>query len=88
MPLSRVIAGIGEETQHWVYTGSTFTPDGYYVAEAAGTLVGFVHDTWSIIQHREGLGLGNYGAITIDAEVLPAAGSAVLLRVQRSAEER
>ena len=58
------------------------------MAEAAGTLVGFVHDTWSIIQHREGLGLGNYGAITIDAEVLPAAGSAVLLRVQRSTEER
>ena len=39
----------------WIYTGSTFFPDGRYAAQAEGPIVGFVHDPAPIIEHRTGL---------------------------------
>jgi hypothetical protein len=68
----------------WVYTGSTFAPNGDYMAESSGTLIGFVHDPDSIIQHRQGLGLGHYGAITYNPDVLPPAGTPVRVEIIRS----
>jgi hypothetical protein len=72
-------------SDEWIYTGSFFAPDGRYTAEVVGTLVGFVHDPTSIIQHRSGLGLGNYGVVTANPDVLPRTGTAVLLHVSRPA---
>jgi hypothetical protein len=69
----------------WIYTGSTMTPDGVYLAEAAGTLVGFVHDKDSIIEHRTGIGLGNFGAVVVDETLLPPEGSPIRLVVRNPA---
>ena len=68
--------------EEWVYTGSyTRSNDGRYIADATGTLVGFVHDPASIIEHRTGLGIGAYGSVQGNPEVLPPVGSAVELIV-------
>jgi hypothetical protein len=47
----------------WVYTGSTFYPDGRYAAAADGVLIGFAHTPSSIIESVTGIGLGRYGTI-------------------------
>ncbi|MEZ5559648.1 MAG: YdjY domain-containing protein [Pseudomonadales bacterium] len=65
----------------WVYLGSGFGQNGLYMAEAYGTLIGVVHDPDSIIQHRTGLGLGDYGAVTVNPELMPAAGTPVTITV-------
>jgi hypothetical protein len=68
--------------EEWVYIGSYNRPDGgAYVADGTGTLVGFVHDPASIIEHRSGLGIGAYGSVRGNAEVLPPVGSAIELVV-------
>lgn len=67
----------------WVYTGSVFTADGTYLAQQDGTLVGFVHNPASIIEHREGIALGNYGDVLPRLSVLPPAGTPVILEVER-----
>lgn len=73
--------GQGDE---WIYTGSYFGVLGNYMAETVGTLVGFVHDPESILQHRHGLGLGDYGAVTQNHEVLPDPGTPVRIHVHRA----
>lgn len=78
------VAGSTHAPDEWVYTGSFFYGDGKYMAEVAGSLVGFVHDPASIIEHRVGLGLGNYGAVIGNTDVLPRPGTAVLLSIARS----
>jgi len=70
-------------SNNWVYTASGFTPSGEYLASIDGTLVGFVHDPASIIEHREGLGLGNYGAVSGNTATLPAVGSKILFTIER-----
>jgi len=72
-------------THEWVYTGSRFGPEGDYMAEVSGALIGFVHDMDSIIQHRQGLGIGNYGAIQSNHLVLPPAETRITLHVSRQA---
>ena len=68
--------------EEWVYIGSYNRPDGgAYVADGTGTLVGFVHDPASIIEHRSGLGIGAYGSVRGNAEVLPPIGGAIELVV-------
>lgn len=57
----------------WVYTGSMFDPQGTYLADAAGgTLVGFVHDPASIIEHGRGFGPQSFGGLVIAQDLLPA----------------
>lgn len=73
---------VGEH--EWVYTGSVFMADGRYAAEMVGTLIGFVHDPESIIQHRRGLGLGKYGSVAINPAVAPPVGTRVEVSVRRS----
>jgi hypothetical protein len=70
----------------WVYTGSRFTPDGRYLAEMDGTVIGFVHDGASIIEHRTGLGLGDYGAVRVREGLLPPPGTPVRVTVERRGE--
>jgi len=70
-------------TQEWVYTGSAFLPDGRYKAALSGSLISFVHDPESIIQHRQGIGLGNYGGVTLNPEVTPPADTKVEVTIRR-----
>jgi hypothetical protein len=74
------------DSHEWVYTGSAFLPDGGYLADITGTLIGFVHDPESIIQHRLGIGLGAYGSVTVDTARAPPPGTAVELTVRRVRE--
>jgi hypothetical protein len=66
----------------WVYIGSEMSHDGkQFMAEIGGTLIGFVHDPYSVIDHRLGAGIGAYGLITGNEDALPAKGSAITLTV-------
>ena len=62
----------------WVYTGSTFTPDGQYLAQMDGVLVGFVHDPASIIDHATGFGQDLYGAVVPNTAVAPPKGTLIV----------
>lgn len=70
-------------TSDWVYVGSSFTPDGRFLAAMDGTLVGFVHAPESIIEHRSGLGIGRYGSLAGNVTVAPPVGTPVTLHVTR-----
>lgn len=70
------------DDQDWVYIGSRPSPeDGSLLAEMSGTLIGFVHDPFSVIEHRKGAGMGAYGSITGNADLLPAVGSSITLTI-------
>lgn len=71
----------------WVYTGSTFTPSGEYLAQLDGTLIGFVHDPASVIEHRTGF-IGSFGLIEVDKAVTPAVDTRITLIVKRKAASR
>ncbi len=70
----------------WVYTGSYFAQSGEFLASQLGTLIGVVHDPWSIIQHRTGLGLGSYGAVTANGQLSPVAGTRMTITVVKVSE--
>ena len=56
------------------------------MASMPGSLLGFVHNPERIIQHREGLCLGEYGAITFDPDVMPRNLTKLTVSVSRNAE--
>ena len=66
----------------WVYTGSAFTPDGQYLAQMDGVLVGFVHDPASIIEHATGFGQSLYGFVVPNTAVAPPKGTRVTVEVR------
>jgi hypothetical protein len=66
----------------WVYTGSRFLEGERYMAQIDGVLIGLIHDPASIIEHREGIGIGNWGNIAIDPERAPAGGQEIVLQIQ------
>ncbi len=70
-------------TREWVYTGSAFLPDGRYKAALSGSLISFVHDPESIIQHRQGIGLGKYGSVALNPEITPPAGAKIDVIIRR-----
>ncbi|MDX1500443.1 MAG: YdjY domain-containing protein [Woeseiaceae bacterium] len=84
IPAANALAN-GDETfddDRWAYTGSEMSHDGkQFMAEIGGTLIGFVHDPLSVIEHEHGAGIGAYGSITGNEALLPPEGSAVALRV-------
>ena len=75
----------GDETfsaDEWVYIGSTMSADGqHFLADMSGTLIGFVHDPLSIIDHVSGGGIGAYGLMTGNEDILPPVGSPISLTV-------
>ena len=75
----------GEETfddDSWIYIGSSTLEDGQiFMADMTGTLIGFVHDPASVIEHINGGGIGAYGLLTGDESVLPPEGTAISLSV-------
>jgi hypothetical protein len=66
----------------WVYTGSTVLPDGRYMAEMDGVLIGFVHDPASIIENSVGGGIGAYGSIRLNPDLKLAEGTPIKLTVR------
>jgi hypothetical protein len=75
-------AAVAPPPEEWAYAGSFVSDgDGRFVADATGTLVGFVHDPASIIEHRTGLGIGAYGSVQGNPDVLPPIGTPVELIV-------
>lgn len=83
VPAGRLLSSEGREVgeQPWAYIGSQFAPDGRYLAQDSGTLIGFVHDPISVIEHRDGLGIGAYGSVGGNAALAPPPGTRVWLRV-------
>jgi len=79
------LQGVDRIQDSWVYTGSVLSSNGAYLAEDGGTLIGFIHDPASIIEHRTGLGIGDYGAAEYDPARLPPPGSVITLVVKKSA---
>jgi hypothetical protein len=81
----------GDETYNddsWVYIGSAMSFDGkQFMADIGGTLIGFVHDPNSIIEHHHGAGIGAYGSITGNEATMPAEGSPVVLEVAAAGQE-
>lgn len=67
------------EPSEWVYTGSTFYPDGRFAADAEGVLIGFAHTPSSVIESVKGIGLSRYGAIVINPRILK--GTPIALRI-------
>jgi hypothetical protein len=53
----------------WVYTGSTVLPDGRFLAEMDGVIIGFVHDPASLIENVTGSGLNAYGSIRLNPKL-------------------
>jgi hypothetical protein len=68
----------------WVYTGSAFTPSGDYLAHLDGTLIGFVHDPASVIEHRTGF-VGSFGSIEVDEALTLPVDTRITLIVERKA---
>ncbi len=77
------------ELDDWVYTGSVFSPppDKRFMANETGTLIGFVHDPFSIIEHRLGLGIGAYGGVTLNAAYASMIDTPLTLTVGRVAKK-
>ncbi len=66
----------------WSYTGSRFIEGERYLAQMDGVIIGLIHDPASIIEHREGVGNGNWGSIVIDSKTAPPGGQEIVLKVQ------
>ena len=71
-----------EKPSQWSYTGSAFIDGGRYLAQMDGVLIGLIHDPASIIEHREGLGIGNWGSLTVDARLAPASNQPLVLEIR------
>lgn len=70
-------------SRDWVYTGSAILSDGRYLADISGTLVGFAHRGESIIEHKAGIGVGNYGSVRLNKNLVPPVGRQVELIITR-----
>jgi hypothetical protein len=71
----------------WVYTGSVVLPDGRYLAEMDGTLIGFIHDPDDIIESSTGIGIGTYGSININPNLKLTANTAVKVTIKALPKE-
>lgn len=67
----------------WIYTGSAMYPSDppTYLADSSGSLIGLVHDPMTIIEHQLGLGIGAYGSILGNTDILPPVGTRMTLIV-------
>lgn len=66
----------------WVYTGSTVLPDGRFLAETDGVLIGFVHDPASLIENVSGGGINAYGSIKLNPNINLAPDTEIKLTVR------
>jgi hypothetical protein len=70
----------------WIYTGSSFVPDGRFAADIGAVLIGFVHDPATVIEYSAGAGLGNYGQIVVNPNLGIPEGTAITLTVKASSQ--
>ncbi len=70
----------------WVYTGSILKPDGLYMADADGTVIGFRHDPSSIIEHRLGLAIDGNAVVGADPDRAPPVGTRIELEIRNLSE--
>ncbi len=64
----------------WIYIGSYLEPNSSrFGADTMGTVIGFVHDPASVVEHRAGLGIGAYGSVQVRKGRLPPIGTPVEL---------
>jgi hypothetical protein len=59
-----------------------FSPEGIYLAQDFGPLIGFVHDPVAIIDHAAGIGLNAWGSVLV-SEDHPEVGSPIVLSIRR-----
>lgn len=70
----------------WVYTGSTFIPNGGpYAAEADGVLIGFVHSPAPVIENPRPGAVGAFGAVIFNEQLGLKPDTAVTLIVAAAA---
>lgn len=75
-------AGVEAEKVEWVYIGAPASDlHGRFIAEDTGTLIGFIHDSNSIIESATPIGIGAYGSVRGHA-MLPPKGSPIELIVE------
>jgi hypothetical protein len=72
-------------SDQWVYIGSMFGGDGAYLAHTSGSLIGFIHDPVAVIEHRLGIGIGQYGSVSGRKDLPWEVGTPVTLTVERLA---
>ena len=72
----------------WVYMGSSFAPDGPYLAERDGVIIGFVHDPSSIIEYTGTGALGRFGRIVTNTSLGVTDGTEVLVTVKATSPVR
>lgn len=70
------------EKGDWVYTGSMVFPDGRYLAEMDGVLIGFVHSPAPVIENPRGIGVSRYGDIVLNPNLGLTPGLPVTLTVK------
>ena len=89
VPASDLLLLDGEKLpeDEWVYVGSGYSGDDVFLAHQLGTLIGFVHDPASVVDHRGGIGIGNYGGIAGNTALLPAVGTPVTLVIRNKSGE-
>jgi hypothetical protein len=75
-------------TAAWVYTGSAILPDGRYLANVDGVVIGFVHSPAPIIEHVGGAGVNRYGQIVLNPNLGLDPDMPVTLTVQALSGER
>jgi hypothetical protein len=66
----------------WIYSGSMFQPNGLYLADLEGVLIGFVHSRAAVIEHAETIGVGRYGSVVLNPNLGLQPGSAITLTVK------
>jgi hypothetical protein len=73
-------------TAAWVYTGSAILPDGRYLANVDGVVIGFVHSPAPIIEQVAGAGVDRYGQIVLNPNLGLEPDTPVTLTVQALGE--
>ena len=75
-------AGVAADKIEWVYIGAPASDQaGRFTTEETGTLIGFIHDSNSVIESATPIGIGAYGSVRGHA-MLPPKGSPIELIVQ------
>ena len=71
------------QTDDWVYTGSVTLSDGQYLPDVSGTLLGVVRRAESVIEHKHGVAVGDYGSLLVNRELMPGVGEAIVLTITK-----
>ncbi len=66
----------------WIYTGSATLPNGRFLSDVEGVLIGLIHTRSAIIDQPDAVGLGRYGAIVINPSLGLPPGAAITLVVK------